>query len=137
MAEGPCGGLLARPAWSGPVLLIAGGLGITPLRTLFATCPGSPITLIYRGHAASAMPLRAELAEIADRRHARLHHVVGSRHDPANQLSPEQITQLCPDVGQAQVYVCGSAAFVRHVRTSLSKLQVRGGNIRAESFQLA
>ena len=137
MAEGPCGGLLARPAWSGPVLLIAGGLGITPLRTLLATCPGSPITLIYRGHAASAMPLRAELAEIADRRHARLHHVVGSRHDPANQLSPEQITQLCPDVGQAQVYVCGSAAFVRHVRTSLSKLQVRGGNIRAESFQLA
>ena len=137
MAEGPCGGLLARPGWGGPVLLIAGGVGITPLRALFATCPGSPITLIYRGHAASSMPLRAELADIADRRSGRVHYLVGSRHDPANQLTPEQITRLCPEVGQAQVYVCGSAAFVGLVRTSLSRLGVGNGNVRAESFQLA
>jgi len=137
MAEGPCGGLVARPGWSGPVLLVAGGVGITPLRTLFATCPGSPITLIYRGHAASSMPLCAELAGIAHRRGARVHYLLGSRHDPANQLTPEQITRMCPEVGQAQVYVCGSAAFVRHVRTPLSRLGVSSANIRAESFQLA
>jgi ferredoxin-NADP reductase len=44
---------------------------------------------------------------------------------------------MCPEVGQAQVYVCGSAAFVRHVRTPLSRLGVSSANIRAESFQLA
>ncbi len=137
MAEGPCGGLLARRGWSGPVLLIAGGVGITPLRALFATCPGSPITLIYRAHETSSMPLRAELTDIADRRGARVHYLLGSRHDPPNQLTPEQIAGMCPDIGRAQVYVCGSATFVRHVRTSLSKLGVSSANVRAESFQLA
>ena len=45
-AEGPYGAF--TPAVSGRgVLLLAGGLGITPLRAIFATLPG-PVTLIYR-----------------------------------------------------------------------------------------
>ncbi len=137
VAEGPCGGLLAKPGWNGPVLLIAGGIGITPLRALFATCPGAPVTLIYRGHAAADMPFRAELDDIADRRDARVHYVIGSRHEPANQLAPEQIARICPDVRRAHVYVCGSEGFVHHVRTSLSELGIRNGDILSESFQLS
>ena len=137
VAEGPCGGLLAKPGWNGPVLLIAGGIGITPLRALFATCPGAPVTLIYRGHAAADMPFRAELDEIADHRDARVHYVIGSRHEPANQLAPEQIARICPDVRRAHVYVCGSAGFVHNVRTSLSELGIRTGDILSESFQLS
>src|SRR5207247_9639858 len=32
VAEGPCGGLVAAAGWAGPVTLIAGGGGLTPLR---------------------------------------------------------------------------------------------------------
>jgi predicted ferric reductase len=137
IAEGPCGGLVARPGWRGPVLLVAGGVGITPLRTLFSTCPGSRVTLVYRGHTAAHMPFRGELDDIAHRSGATVHYLIGSRHDPANALTPEQIARMCPDIHRAIVYLCGSAGFVRHVRISLSRLGVRDCDLRAESFQLA
>jgi ferredoxin-NADP reductase len=137
IAEGPCGGLLARPCWTGPVLLIAGGIGITPLRALFATCPGGPVTLVYRGHAAADLLFHRELDDIAERRHATVHYLVGSRHDPANELTPQQIARLCGHVSRARVYVCGSAGFVRHVHSSLSRLGIHKRNVLSESFQLA
>ena len=46
MAEGPFGAFTSRGTERG-VLLLAGGVGITPLRAMFATLPG-PVTLIYR-----------------------------------------------------------------------------------------
>jgi predicted ferric reductase len=137
VAEGPCGGLLEKTGWNGPVLLIAGGIGITPLRALFATCPGTRVTLVHRGHAAADMPFHGELDAIAARRDASVHYLVGSRHDPANALAPEQIARICPDVKRAHVYICGSAAFVRHVRWSLSQLGIRNRDIASESFQLS
>ena len=50
MAEGPYGNLTARLRTRRRVLLIAGGVGITPLRALFEALPGAPgdITLLYR-----------------------------------------------------------------------------------------
>src|SRR5262249_36544635 len=56
--EGPCGGLTAPPRWAGPVLLVAGGIGITPLRALLARCPGGPIVLVYRVRAATEIAFR-------------------------------------------------------------------------------
>lgn len=49
-AEGPYGALTAARRPSGDVLLVAGGVGITPLRALFETlplAPGESMTLIY------------------------------------------------------------------------------------------
>jgi ferredoxin-NADP reductase len=135
VAEGPGGGLLANQGWDGPVVLIAGGIGITPLRALFATIPSDRLTLVYRGHAAAEMPFRSELDDIAAGRDAHVQYIVGSRNEPANRLVPEQLAELCPDLREARVYVCGSAGFVRHVRTSLAALGVRAGNVRTESFQ--
>jgi len=137
VAEGPCGGLIATRRWRGPVLLIAGGVGITPIRTLFATVPSNSLTLIYRGHSTDDMPLSEDLDDIAERRHADVHYLVGSRNDPTNALSAQRLATLCPDVHHAQVYICGSASFVRYVHASLAALGVCDRHIRTESFELA
>jgi ferredoxin-NADP reductase len=135
IAEGPCGGLLPT-RWSGPTLLVGAGVGITPLRALLPFCPSGRTTLIYRGRAEIDLPLRAEIEEIADERDVELHYLIGSRNDPANALSGEQLERLCPAVRDSLVYVCGSATFVRHVRGSLSELGVPHARIRTESFEL-
>jgi ferredoxin-NADP reductase/DMSO/TMAO reductase YedYZ heme-binding membrane subunit len=136
IAEGPCGRLLAKAGWDGPVVLIAGGIGITPLRALFASAPSTRLTLVYRAHGTAALAFRSELDDIAAKRDASVHYLVGSRHEPANWLAPEQLAAMCPDIRDAQVYVCGSAEFVHHVRTSLAALGKHPRNVRTESFQL-
>jgi predicted ferric reductase len=136
LAEGPCGGLLAKNDWHGPVLLIAGGIGITPIRALFADIPSARLTLIYRSHRAADMPFCSELDHISASRDARVHYLIGSRHEARNSLSPDRLAHLCPDVRRAQVYICGSAGFVGHVLASLSTLRVANSHIHTEAFQL-
>ncbi|MFF1324494.1 ferric reductase-like transmembrane domain-containing protein, partial [Streptomyces chartreusis] len=58
-AEGPYGALTAERQTSPKSLLIAGGVGITPLRALFETLPGE-VTLLYRARTAEDLALRGE-----------------------------------------------------------------------------
>jgi ferredoxin-NADP reductase/DMSO/TMAO reductase YedYZ heme-binding membrane subunit len=133
--EGPCGGLIAPRRWDGPVLLVAGGIGITPLRALLPRCAGSPLVLVYRVHKAAEITFRNELDELARRNGARVHYLVGSRHEPRNALTADHLAELCPGLRRARVYVCGSASFVRHLRGALHALAVPSRNVRSESFE--
>jgi predicted ferric reductase len=138
IAEGPCGGLIAGPSWAGPVALIAGGIGITPLRALFATapCAENAITLIYRVHDAADVVFRAELERIAAQRGGTVHFLTGRRDDPRNDLSPARLLRLCPDLARSCVFVCGPAGYAQTVRASLDSLGVPRSRVRSESFQM-
>src|SRR3954451_16459470 len=80
-AEGPYGAMTAAARRRRKVLLIAGGVGITPLRALFQTLPAAPgdLTLVYRASSESDVVFRSELEQLAASRRARLHVVTGRR----------------------------------------------------------
>jgi predicted ferric reductase len=99
--EGPFGGF--RPAGRA-VALIAGGVGITPVRALLEDVPGD-VAVVYRATREEDLILRAELDDLARRRGARLHYVVGD--EP---LSPERLLELVPDLAERDVFVCGPPA---------------------------
>jgi len=138
IAEGPCGGLIAGAGWAGPVALIAGGIGITPLRALFASapCAENAITLVYRVHDPADIIFRAELQRIAAQRGGTVHFLIGGRGDPRNDLSPASLTRLCPDLAWSRVFVCGPAGYAQTIRASLASLGVPSGRVRSESFQM-
>jgi ferredoxin-NADP reductase/DMSO/TMAO reductase YedYZ heme-binding membrane subunit len=138
IAEGPCGGLIAGASWAGPVALIACGIGITPLRALFATAPCAEhaITLVYRVHDAADIVFRAELEQIAARRGGTVHFLTGRRDDPRNDLSPASLTRLCPDLAWSRVFVCGPAGYAQAIRASLAALGVPRSRVRSESFRM-
>src|SRR5207247_1974593 len=79
LAEGPYGSFTAARRRRRKVLLIAGGVGITPLRALFETLPAQPgdVTLLYRVNKQDDLLLRDELDDIADQRGSRVHYVIG------------------------------------------------------------
>jgi predicted ferric reductase len=112
IAEGPFGGF--RPAGRG-VALIAGGVGITPVRALLEDMPGD-VVVVYRAVREEDIILRAELDELA----RPLHYVLGE--EP---LSPERLLELVPDIAERDVFVCGPPAMTEAVRaTGVPRRQV-------------
>jgi ferredoxin-NADP reductase len=138
LAEGPYGALTAAQRRNRKVLLIAGGIGITPLRALFESLPGGPgdVRLLYRVSRDGDAVFRNELATIAQHRGAGLHLLSGSRaelgYDP---LSAERLAITVPDLRAHDVYVCGPDGMTRAVVASLRKAGVPRRHIHHESFE--
>lgn len=134
IAEGPFGAFTpARTRRS--VLLLAGGVGITPLRAMFAALSGK-VTLIYRASTWQDIVFQAELDAIAEARGATVHYVVGSRQDlGADPLSATELRQLAPGVHRMDVYLCGPPGMTGTAVAALTEAGVPRRRIHYESFQ--
>jgi predicted ferric reductase len=134
IAEGPFGTFTpARTSRS--VLLLAGGVGITPLRAMFAALSGK-VTLIYRASTWQDVVFQAELDAIAEARGATVHYVVGSRQAlGADPLSATALRQLAPGVHRMDVYLCGPPGMTGTAVAALTEAGVPRRRIHYESFQ--
>jgi len=132
IAEGPFGAFTTAARRHPRVALIAGGVGITPIRALLEDMPGEPgdITVVYRARRPEDVILRAELDALAGRRGAEVHYVLGG--DDA--LSAERLLALVPDLTERDVYLCGSPAMTRATRASLTHSGVPRRQIVTERF---
>jgi predicted ferric reductase len=136
--EGPYGVLTGARRTRPGVALIAGGIGIAPMRALLESLAAQPgdITLIYRARREADVVFRTELNQLAAYRGATVHYLVGSRqdHPPAGNLDAAAIARLVPDIAQRDVYVCGPAGLMRAVEADLDRLGVPSAQVHAERF---
>ncbi len=133
-AEGPYGAFTPADSDHG-VLLLAGGVGITPLRAIFATLPGH-VTLIYRASSERDIVFRDELDAIAAARGATVHYLVGSRAEiGGDPLSPRMLRSLVPDLDEQEAYVCGPAGMTSAAVRALRAAGVPRQHIHFESFE--
>src|ERR1700761_9551306 len=110
VAEGPYGALTGSARRRRKVLLIAGGVGITPLRALLESLPAAPgdLTMIYRVSNLRDAVFRRELEEIAARRGAKVWFVAGSRAEVGdNPLSGGELSRRVPGLIDHDVYLSG------------------------------
>ena len=138
LAEGPYGGFTAARRKRRKVLLIAAGVGITPIRTLFETLPGAPgdITLLYRVSSSENVLFQDELEAIADNRGHRLYLLSGPRGGSGDPLSAGRLVSAIPDVRQHDVYLCGPPAMTEATIRTLRRCGVSRRRIHRESFEL-
>jgi predicted ferric reductase len=138
-AEGPYGTFTSDLRSRRKVLLIAGGIGITPLRALLASLPAAPgdITLLYRAMSVDDVIFRDEIADLGARRGIALHALIGAEigDDRTDQLGIPAITRLVPDVGSRDVFVCGPPGLVDAVRRRLRVIGVPSPQIHFERFE--
>jgi len=137
-AEGPYGALTAAVRRRRKVLLIAGGVGITPLRALFQSLPASPgdLALIYRVSSMQDAVFRRELEQLARDRRARLWFVAGRRADiGGDPLTAAALAERVPDLTKHDVYVCGPPGLAAAVTSELRAAGVRRRQIHQESFE--
>ena len=134
IAEGPYGAFTPRRDRR-RILLLAGGVGITPLRAMFAALPGE-ITLIYRASSPGDVVFGPELDAIARDRGAAVHYLIGSRArlggDP---LTAERLLSLVPGLRGRDVYVCGPAGMTDSAVAALELAGVPRAQIHHESFE--
>ncbi|MDQ1703427.1 MAG: hypothetical protein QOF57_2679 [Frankiaceae bacterium] len=136
LAEGPYGAMTERRRRKDHVLLIAGGVGVTPMRALFEklSVPGRNLTLLYRASRASDVVFRDELDAIAEARGARVIYLVGPSSDAANALTPETLHTLVPNLHLHDVYLCASPAMSAAVRSALRGAGVARSRLHEERF---
>ncbi len=140
-AEGPYGAFTSTQRTRDATLLIAGGIGITPIRSLLEdnTLTGD-VVVLYRVRSEADAVLLGELENLATTRGAHLHVLAGrtgAGSPPNNPFSPENLAALVPDITDRDVFACGPAAMMSAVLHSLRALKVPARQIHDERFRLA
>ncbi|NVN00680.1 ferric reductase-like transmembrane domain-containing protein [Arthrobacter sp. SDTb3-6] len=137
-AEGPYGAFTAGLRRRRKVLLLGGGVGITPLRTLFETLEGAPgeVLMMYRASRESDVLFRPELDAIAAARGTRVHYLIGARRSGGpNPLSARRLTAAVPDLAERDIYLCGPPGMTAEAIRGLRAAGVRPRQIHHESFE--
>ncbi len=137
--EGPYGILTGAVRTREKVLLVAGGIGVTPLRALIEVLPAKrgDLALLYRAPTKESLIFRRELTTIADARGARVDYALGSRDDYAfhdDPLSAGGLKAAYPDIRERDVYLCGSPSMMARVEHSLHEIGVPHSQIHLERF---
>jgi ferredoxin-NADP reductase len=129
------------------IVLIGGGVGITPLMTVirYLTDHGWPgdIFLLYVCRTTRDFIFREEL-EYLQRRHASLHVVATMTRaagtewmGPTGRLTKELIAQAVPNIASRRVHLCGPPPMMEATQGILAELGVPKEQVKTESFTLA
>lgn len=141
LVEGPFGKFTERPAMR-KVLLVAGGIGVTPIRPLAEemAADGFDVRVLYRAHGPSDLVFKAELDALSDRYGIQVDYLLtedGRQKRSRNGwFHPETLRRLVPEITERFVYVCGPVAMTASVLASLHTLGVPAKQIRTEVFRL-
>ena len=137
LLEGPYGVFTAEQAQGAPVVLIAGGVGVAPIRAILEDCGSQqkPVVIV-RVRDEDDVAHRVELERLVASRGGSLHILTGprewfTRNDP---FAPATLQAWIPDLARRHVFVCGPASLESAVMTGMRKAGVPTQNIHHERF---
>ncbi len=139
LAEGPFGRFIGARRQRRRVTMIAGGIGVTPLRSIFEELSDAAVTFIYRAVDDADLVLHDEITQLAKERGAQVHDLVGDHRDPrfAELLSSKNLIEICPDIASSDVYLCGPVPMMHHAIENLKAAGVPKHQIHWEAFAFA
>lgn len=126
------------------IVLIGGGVGITPLMTVVRyltdrAWPGE-IVLLYSCRTSNLFIYREEL-EFLQHRHANLKVVATMTRDPGTDwmglqghLTRETIASVVPDIAARRIHLCGPQPMMDAIQGALAELGVPPESVMTEAF---
>ena len=143
--EGPYGIFSERKRTKPNVVLMAAGIGVSPVRALAENLAAEPgdVTVIYRASSKADAALLSELEEIADRRGHALHLLTGESGKQREWIPQAMLgkrppyavlVELAPNILDSDIYICGPVAWARQVVKTLDQLNVPENQIHVEEF---
>jgi predicted ferric reductase len=136
LAEGPYGAFTAALRTKRKVLLLAGGIGITPLRALVESMPGSArdLMLVYRASRLDDIVFYDELEWLEQEGRLSVHYLIGPRTANPPPLSANRLKEVAPDIRQRDVFLCGPPGLIKAAQESLRQAGVPRRRIHCERF---
>jgi ferredoxin-NADP reductase len=142
--RGPIGGYFVwDQSLGGPLVLVAGGSGIVPLRAMLrhwaVGARDTPVSLLYSSRSLAEVIYREELARL-DGGNLSVHLAL-TREWPSDwagyrgRIDQQVIAEVIPQPAQRPlVYVCGPTSFVENVAHAIVEIGHEPGQIKTERF---
>ena len=145
--KAPSGNFYLQPG-KNPVVLLAGGIGITPMLSMLASIANSSdkreCLLVYGSKNSGDHSFKETLASLASR-HANIHVIncyshplpgdhQGNDYHVNGRVSVEVLTQLLPNQ-RFDFYLCGPPSFLQSIYDGLKQWGVSDNRIRYEAFR--
>ncbi|WP_210588841.1 ferric reductase-like transmembrane domain-containing protein [Streptomyces sp. GESEQ-35] len=138
VVEGPYGAFTSLHRTRPGTLLIAGGVGITPVRAMLEEEAPGDVIVLYRVRSEADAVLLNEVRHLVALRGGRLHLLTGRTGESGTPpFDPGNLHRLVPDITERDVYVCGPPAMTSTVLAGLRDLRVPARQVHAEKFGLA
>lgn len=144
LIEGPYGNMTAQRRQHPHMLLIAAGVGLTPIRALLEDTPYAPgeCTLIYRYTEEEHAIFTAEIDAIAAQRGVTVHYLPGKRRTggswqargAAISNDATALAALVPDITATDIFVCGPPQWIRSVKAAARKAGAARADVHTEDF---
>ncbi len=137
VVEGPFGVFIDDGRANRKRLLVAGGIGITPVRALLEVMTGDVVAL-YRVASNDDLVFADELERISRERGIKVSYVVGDHTTPEGRdlLSPKHLQELVPDIAERDVYICGPVGMIDAIVPNLRRANVSREHLHVERFAL-
>ena len=121
-----------------PTLMIAGGSGITPFRSMLQqiACKGlainTPVTLMYYARSSEHFLFREELQQFEKQAPNLEVHFIDT--DDVGFFSDAHLLGFCQDFNERDIYICGPGPMILHARKVLKGQKVNDDQIYYEFF---
>ncbi|MDO8510156.1 MAG: ferric reductase-like transmembrane domain-containing protein [bacterium] len=138
IVDGPLGTFTEKRAKLDKFLFIAGGIGITPIRSMVESLArkGTDMVLLYGNRAELETALLGELRPLLKRLHLVLSEEKTNQHE-VGYIDVEKISRLVPDFREREIYVCGPPPMMKKLISALENAGASRSQIHYERFALA
>ena len=131
-------GEFVLPSKSDDLLMIAGGSGITPIRSMLQQLSSTPdshpkhVTLLFYARSAEHFLFQQELKTLAADHHWLSIDFINSAEQGF--FSEDHLMEYCPDAHQRELYICGPGPMITSARKELKRLNFKDAQIHYEFF---
>jgi predicted ferric reductase len=135
LVEGPYGAFTAGRSSRPHVVLVGGGVGITPIRAIMEEFRDSvQMDVIFRASRQEDLVLRQELDYLSAQSAGtiRIHYLVGSRKQYP--MDAKAMRKLVPRFSDSDIYICGPGPLVDAVREAAKDCGVPKNRFHDEAF---
>jgi len=138
----PYGRFITNPTPQKPILLIATGTGLAPIRShlhyLLAHCPHHPITLIFGNHDKENLFLHDELTKLSHQ-HPNFSYIPTLSKSSSTWLGQTKLVttlapQLIPNLSHHDIYICGNPNMIKDMTAVLKRHRVPPAQIHTEQY---
>jgi predicted ferric reductase len=141
--SGPFGAFTHQKRETQKILYIAGGIGITPIRSMIEqqmmTGERGNSVLLYGNRSESDTIFLQELGELSKKISMPIHNVLSEQKGYMGEngfVDQEKIARLVPDVKERDVFLCGPPPMMAAIVKQLKALGVPESQIHYERFSL-